>query len=149
MRAWWPALVTASMALASAGQVWAVSSTNLVGYWQMDDGTGTSARDSAGSANGTLRNFVAENFTVAPSVTPWTGGRTRGALDFDGTDSVVTADDTGNVWDGINQQLTVSAWVRPDVVTGWRAVVSRQKNDASGEYFYLGLNGTNTIAIVD
>ena len=32
------------------------SSSNLTGYWKLDEGTGTTATDSAGSTNGTLTN---------------------------------------------------------------------------------------------
>lgn len=77
--------------------------SNLVSHWRMDETSGTTAADSAGSNNGTLTNMAG---------TEWTPGRVAGALDFDGTDDYV---DVGNIAlvDGA-AAATVCAWVRPD-----------------------------------
>src|ERR1019366_5109600 len=57
------------------------TTTGLVGWWKLDDGSGTSAADSSGTGNtGTLTNGPA-----------WTtGGMNNGALSFNGTNSYVS-----------------------------------------------------------
>src|SRR5690349_16688012 len=53
--------------------------STVVGYWKLDDGTGTVAADSSGQGNnGTLVN--------GPT---WTAGKVGGALQFDGVNDVV------------------------------------------------------------
>ena len=54
----------------------------LVGWWKLDDGSGTSAADSSGNGNtGTL------NGSPLPT---WTTGKINGALTFDGSSQYVT-----------------------------------------------------------
>jgi hypothetical protein len=75
---------------------------NLVGWWKLDEGSGTIAYDSSSYFNdGTLRN--------GPQ---WVAGRIGGALDLDGTNDYV---DCGNseVFD-ITEQITLSVWVKPE-----------------------------------
>ena len=62
----------ASLVLASAAQA------DLVGWWRLDDGAGTTAADSSSGGNdGT--------FVGSPQ---WTAGKVGGALSFDGGDHV-------------------------------------------------------------
>jgi hypothetical protein len=89
---------------------WVVSSRaraadpNLVGWWKLDDGFGTTAIDSSGRGNnGTLSNGPV-----------WVAGRIGGALDFDGTNDYV---DCGNAAIfNITGQITLSLWVNTDTV---------------------------------
>ena len=72
------------------------SEPGLVARWELNDGSGATANDSVGSADGTLIN--------GPS---WTSGMLGGGLSFDGVNDVVTAPFTQHlpVW-------TVALWVR-------------------------------------
>jgi hypothetical protein len=78
---------------------------NLIGWWKLDDGSGTTAIDSSGRGNnGTLRNGPV-----------WVAGRIGSALDFDGTNDYV---DCGNAAIfNITGQITLSLWVNTDTVT--------------------------------
>ena len=74
--------------------------TALAGYWKLDDGSGTTAIDSASTHNGTLTN----------SPTWTTAGKINDALIFNGTNSYVSM---GNIttMNGLTA-FTVSAWVK-------------------------------------
>jgi len=74
----------------------------LVGYWNFDEGTGTTAADSSGNSNmGTLTN--------GPTWT--TSCKVSGCLSFDGTNDYV--DSGNNSILRITGTLTVIAWVKP------------------------------------
>ena len=75
---------------------------NLVAYYKLDTGTGTTADDSSnGGYNGTLTNGPAWQTSGAMSVP-------GNALDFDGTNNEYV--DCGNVGTGVK---TVEFWVKP------------------------------------
>ena len=78
----------------------------LVGWWRLDDGSGTTAVDSSGAGNdGTI--------TGDPK---WTAGKVGGALTFDGGDYVTAS----GVTDIQPESLTLMTWVRFDSVEGGR-----------------------------
>jgi hypothetical protein len=70
----------------------------LLGYWKLDEGTGTSAFDSSGNGN---------NGTLVNNPT-WIDGRYGKALSLDGTDDYAAIPDLCLT---IPTELTVSAWV--------------------------------------
>lgn len=77
--------------------------SGLVGYWNFNEGTGSSAFDSSGNSNtGTLTN----NPT-------WTTGKLGGALQFDGVDDKVVVGDVSSL-DLSGNALTLSAWIYTD-----------------------------------
>jgi len=74
---------------------------DLVGWWKLDDGSGTTAVDSSGNNNnGTLHNMNAD--------TDWVSGRFNGALDFDGYNDYVSLP-IGEVINGLTD-CTISGW---------------------------------------
>ncbi len=90
----------ASLVVASAAQA------DLVGWWRLDDGAGTTAADSSSGGNdGT--------FVGSPQ---WTAGKVGGALSFDGGDSVAVSGAT----DIKPESLTLMTWVSFDSVAGGR-----------------------------
>jgi hypothetical protein len=88
------------------------SSTGLVGYWALDDGTGTTAADSSGNGNtGTLIN--------GPT---WTIGKIGQALAFDGLTNYVNIPSTA----ALNAYpLTVAVWMKTNATTGLHGVVNK------------------------
>ncbi|MHC4629535.1 MAG: hypothetical protein ACYTDV_21380 [Planctomycetota bacterium] len=92
--------------LASLALVFAVVLTaaahadpSLVGWWRLDDGSGTTATDSSGNGNdGTL--------TGGPT---WALGRLSGALEFDGVDDYVEVPHAQILT--VDNEVTVMAWV--------------------------------------
>jgi hypothetical protein len=86
----------------------------LIGWWKLDDGTGTTAIDSSDNGNdGTLRGNPR-----------WVSGKLGGALDFDAVGDYV---DCGNSpMFNITDELTVSAWINMHSVRGeWRTIVAK------------------------
>ena len=74
---------------------------SLVGWWKLDDGTGTTALDSTGNKHdGTL---------VKDPV--WTTGKVGGALEFNGTDNFVRIPDDPALTFAASKSYTLAAWV--------------------------------------
>jgi hypothetical protein len=100
------------------GTIWSFSTGGLVGWWQFDDGLGSTAADSSGNGlNGVL--------VGDPS---WTTGIVGGALELDGDGDYV---DLGNDPKfNITNQITVAAWIKVDAFDKeWQAVIA--KGDSS------------------
>jgi hypothetical protein len=78
----------------------------LIGYWKLDEGTGTTAFDSSGNGyNGTLEN----NPT-------WIDGKYGTAINFDGIDDYVAIPD---LYSTSPTELSVSAWINSSLITTW------------------------------
>jgi len=88
-----------------------VNETGLVGYWNFDEGSGSTAYDSSGNSNhGTLINGPA-----------WISGRDGGALSFDGINDCVDIAATTSLHNF--SQMTIEAWINPKSDGG--AVIDR------------------------
>ncbi|MBI2514777.1 LamG domain-containing protein, partial [Candidatus Wolfebacteria bacterium] len=99
-------------------------SNGLVGYWTLEEGTGTSTADGSGSGNtGTLTN--------GPT---WTTGRIGKALSFDGSNDYVNMGDAGAV-EGLSA-ISFGAWVnlRNYVASGQGAGIVISKIYGAGGY---------------
>ncbi len=81
------------------------SNLGLVGYWPLDEGRGTKAGDASG-------NGYAATFTGSPA---WASGKRAGALNFNGSDTWLTASFNRNVLKNGQETgaFTLSAWVKP------------------------------------
>ena len=109
-----------------AGVARADITTGLIGHWQMDDGGGATAVDSAGSNDGTLVTPDNPQFVA--------GGRFGGAIDFAGGN---TPDSLVEVADDISLDLTgsrtISTWLRLDAWgANWTGAIT--KGDIAGNY---------------
>jgi hypothetical protein len=90
------------------------TSAGLVGYWKLDEGSGTIAYDSSRNENhGTLNGPI------------WrlSDGQIGGALEFDGIDDYVEVPD--DISFDITNEITVTAWIKPVDVADWRTIVSK------------------------
>ena len=75
---------------------------NLVGHWPLDDGSGTTARDSSGNGNnGTLMGDP-----------KWVAGQLGGALSFDGTQDYVDCGSNSSLHP--TDAITMAAWFMID-----------------------------------
>jgi hypothetical protein len=86
--------------------------TGLVAAYGFEEAAGTVANDASGSGH---HGTIAGAARVA--------GRFGRGLSFDGADDVVTVADSAAL-DGT--QLTVSAWVYPTALSGWRTAVMKE-----------------------
>jgi parallel beta-helix repeat protein len=87
-------------------------SSNLVAYWNFDEGTGSTAADASGNANhGTLVN--------GPQ---WASGVAGHALSFDGSDDSVDVLNSTSL--NVSNVFTLSAWVKPAAAyTDFRSIL--------------------------
>lgn len=93
-----------------------ISDTGLTGYWSLDDGTGTQARDFSSNGNhGTLTNMESGD---------WVDGKKNKALTFDGVDEYVVATNTGNAITNYNVSRTVSVWFQASATGSQRGIAS-------------------------
>jgi len=79
----------------------------LVHEWKLDEISGTTAADSAGSADGTLVNFTLNS--------TWLTGHDGNGLSFNGASSYVNL---GNSQINLTNNFTVAAWVYPRDAAG-------------------------------
>jgi hypothetical protein len=98
----------------ATGDVWSFNTGRLVAHWKLDDGTGSTAVDSAGSGY--------ESRLVGDPT--WTTGIIGGALEFDGDGDYIEIIDSNDLH--IENQITVSAWIKTDTIDKrWQAVVTK------------------------
>jgi hypothetical protein len=104
----------------------APNNLGLVGYWPLDDGSGTNASDHSGNGNnGTLTN--------APA---WVAGKMGQALSFDGTNrSVITG--TSAVLN-MNNSVTLSAWF---MLTTTAPTFQVLETSTGNSYYQITLGG--------
>src|SRR5262249_9128173 len=105
----------------------AIPAAGLVGYWNFEEGGGSTAADASGNGNnGTLMNMG------APS---WIGGRFGMALSFDGVDDYVKVENPANGSLDPNY-VTVAAWVNPAILQSQYLVSKDRDCDTPGQGGY-------------
>jgi hypothetical protein len=95
----------------------------LVGYWGLEERTGTTVYDSSDNGNNGI-------FVSGPQ---WTTGKVGSALEFDGVDDYVNLGN-GQSLTNINSALTAEAWVYPRILAGianWQNAVSQYGGGSS------------------
>lgn len=98
---------------------------NLVGFWSGDG----NANDIAGTNNGTLING-----------TPFAPGEAGQTFSFDGFSQYVRVPDSPSL--EVSNQLTLEAWIKPDVVNDYKQIISKFGDIGSYSYqFGLAPNG--------
>ncbi|MBI2116976.1 MAG: hypothetical protein HYT85_18115 [candidate division NC10 bacterium] len=108
------------------------SNPGLVGYWKVDEGSGTTATDSSGNGNtGTLMN--------GPT---WTVGKLNSALSFDGLTNYVSVPHTAAL---DAYPLSVAVWMKTASTSGVRGIVNKY---AAGSFngYQLFMNNGNLCA---
>jgi hypothetical protein len=90
--------------------------SDLISYWKLDDGSGTIARDSAGSNDGILKGDA-----------KWAEGWVIGAVELDGDDDYVDCGEDTVFNTVCRNVITLSAWVKPNPAQGpdWGGIIIR------------------------
>jgi len=100
-----------------------VTPTDLFGYWNFDEGSGTTAADSgSGGNNGTLQSGAS-----------WTTGFNGSAVHLDGSASGYVSFSSGMV--GTLNDFSVSCWVKVDTNKVWARVFDF--GSGTGTYMFL------------
>jgi regulation of enolase protein 1 (concanavalin A-like superfamily) len=107
----------------------------LAGYWNLNEGSGTTAVDASGSGNtGTLIN--------APT---WTTGESGGALNFaNGGKAYVSIPGAGSLANLYTGGITVSAWIKPRTAGGGNFGRLIDKDNNEGGWFFA-MNGATAL----
>ncbi|MDI6807330.1 MAG: hypothetical protein QMD14_06045 [Candidatus Aenigmarchaeota archaeon] len=84
---------------------------SLIGYWMLDEGSGTTAADSSGNGNtGTL--YSGTVVCSGGNCPNWVDGKFGKALSFDGVDDYVEVPSSTSLQ--ITDDITVAAWIKMD-----------------------------------
>ncbi|KPK36900.1 MAG: hypothetical protein AMJ65_15610 [Phycisphaerae bacterium SG8_4] len=97
--------------------------SDLISHWKMDDGSGTTATDSAGVNDGTLKGDAT-----------WAAGWLIGAVELDGDDDYVDCGQ-GTVFNTVCRDvITLAAWVKVNDTDGpeWSGIIIRGYGDQFG-----------------
>jgi Tfp pilus assembly protein PilE len=109
--------------------------SGLVGWWKLDETSGTTAADSSGSGNnGTLYNMTSPGC--------WVAGQIGNALNFDGSNDYVNCGNGSSLL--ITGDLTIAAWVQ--LTTGNSGNyygIAGKLHDATDSGFALVRSSTN------
>ncbi|HWM64170.1 MAG TPA: LamG-like jellyroll fold domain-containing protein [Solirubrobacterales bacterium] len=102
-----------------------------VATYAFDEGSGSTLHDSgAGNHHGTIEGAT------------WTSGKYGSALDFDGTNDLVSIADAPGL--DLTGSFTLEAWVRPDTATNFKPVLSKTEN-SGGNSGYLMMSRGNGV----
>ncbi len=115
-----------------------VAGPNLVGWWKLDESSGTTAVDSSGNGNdGTVRGNPL-----------WVEGKLGGALELDGAGDYVDCG-TSAVFN-IQDEITIAGWIKVAAFNvAWQAIIAKGDNTyrlssiGSDDFLHFGLTGTN------
>ncbi|MCH7557696.1 MAG: discoidin domain-containing protein [Planctomycetes bacterium] len=109
----------------------------LIGWWKLDDGSGTIALDSSGLGN---------HGTLGPEGDPkWVTGHFGGALDLDGNDDYV---EINAIADDIKtNNFSVSAWIKTTQTNDGNVVASN--STGGGHDFVFGVINGNLLVEAD
>ncbi|MFA7171216.1 MAG: LamG domain-containing protein [Candidatus Paceibacterota bacterium] len=106
----------------------------LVGYWNMEEGSGQTVYDKSGNNNNGTLGASSSAGSDDPTFGPGhdSSGPTGTAAVFDGVNDFM---DAGDVLDMRTNDMTVSAWVKTDVANQSQSLVSKSKA-AAQDYRY-------------
>jgi hypothetical protein len=117
--------------LTSTVATWTVTISpagGLVGQWNLDEGSGTTAADSSGLGN---------NATLVGTPT-WVSGVHGGAIKLNGTTDYLTVPDAASL--DATTALTIAAWVKPTKVATQYLIKKAVSNTTNG--YELGLSSS-------
>lgn len=129
---------TGNLSVTAVRDIFFTSATNLtsnmVGYWNFDEGSGVTAADSSGSSNnGTLTNGPTWSGT-----TPF-GTSGNFSLSFDGTNDFVSIADSNSL--DITNAFTLSVWMQSANTGQTNRYLISKRNDAGSDNVYSMLYG--------
>jgi hypothetical protein len=105
------------------------ASAGLVGYWKLDEGAGTTAKDSSGKGNNGTLNGGAK----------WVTGKIGGAVQFNGSDAYIRAPHIPLD----NRSFTITMWINP-VLTGSGVVFSQAQSGSTNLSMHFRLGGPSS-----
>jgi filamentous hemagglutinin family protein len=114
------------------------NSGNLAGYWNFDEGAGTTANDTSGNGNnGTLTNGPTWSATVAP--TPQSNSQ---SISFDGVNDYISMPDSNALDIANGSPVSLSVWFNPSALGGKQSILAKGAYAVEWNYG-VGFNGGN------
>ena len=112
-----------------------ISDPNLICWWKLDEGQGTTAIDWSGHGNhGTLVN--------GPK---WVPGYDEGALEMDGSDDCVDFGSALGLPYGRSER-SLCGWGKADsIADGWRWIASYGSSAVAGQALFIGMNANDLV----
>jgi len=109
-----------------------VPTVGLRGRWKLNEVSGTTAADSAGTSTGTLANFACTTVNCNATSGWTTPGQFTGALNFDGANDIVTVPQNATLND--LGSFSYSAWIFPRSVGEGSAgrIIDKSGTDSNG-----------------
>ena len=124
-------VVVLSMALAGTARA------DLVGWWQLDEGSGTTAFDSSGNGNDA-------RFEGSPV---WEDGKLGKALKFNGSSDYLAAPDSESL-DMNGDQLSIAAWINGEAWPAANHIVRKIADTAQSPIYVLRVQPDSVRAIL-
>jgi len=111
---------------------------DLVGYWRLDESSGTTATDTTGNNNGTYQSNNTAQILRSPPIVAPDGPKLINnlgkALQFDGSDDVLEIIDT-DTFDTAN--YTIETWVKLDSIANMTILGRTNSNGLSSQFSHL------------
>jgi hypothetical protein len=121
-------------ALTPAQIAWHFNRGGPVGWWKMDENTGTTTNDSSG------KNYNSSAFT---GNTTWATGKFNTGLTFDGTDDAVRIVEGGGIdVGGTASSYTISAWINTTQNVSITASILEKDDSSTPSPFHLWLDSS-------
>jgi hypothetical protein len=119
---------------------------NLLAYYKMSDGSGTTVTDNSTSASysATLHTTLATSAYWIPS---GAFADSRECLEFNGTDNYVDCGNGANIQFNGTQSFTVEAWVKPTAAQ-WGSVISKFQHHSTHEGYSLEMFSDYRISLL-
>jgi hypothetical protein len=120
----------------------------VLGYWRLDDGSGTTAADASGNSNpGHLTTGAAFTSDTAVNSVPQTGTADKGTLSLDGVSGAVVIPDSAVLHPA--SAITLEAWVKFTGSYTTAAVVGRQDASSTSDSFQIGFEPDLFFSVTD
>jgi hypothetical protein len=128
-----------SAVLAMSLLLTSTAKAEIVSWWKLDEGSGTTALDSSGNGNNAT-------FQGGPM---WAdNGKFGKAVRFNGTSDYLAAPDSDSL-DIKGDQLSIAAWVNRDVSGGTRHVVRKVADSGTGAIYMIRIQSETVRAILN
>ncbi|MDD4924651.1 MAG: LamG domain-containing protein [Dehalococcoidales bacterium] len=116
----------------------------LVGYWDMEEGSGVTVKDKSGNSNNGAMSYMSTGTPWTTGVVFGSGGKKGGsALSFDGVDDYVSVGRPSFTTSGGH---TIEAWVKLSGLNSSQLIVGYPIYEAEkNQYMQLGINSSNQI----
>ncbi|MDO8468955.1 MAG: Ig-like domain repeat protein [Candidatus Peribacter sp.] len=107
--------------------------SNLVAYWKLDEGAGTTAADSKGGNPGSIVGTLSWSIQK-PSLI---GFSDPASLNFNGTDAIVTVGDVSALQFDTADAFSVSTWLNGTAFSGYQVIAHKIDDAAATKRGYL------------